>query len=802
MYSTGQRQRQSLTPHFNTPNFNDSPSTSITPTTKSWVSALTDLPSPLEKKKIINSPKNSKLYQQLFHVRKLLKNKRSTIAKLKKQRVANKNKIISNTHKFFNKVKFSSKNSRYLVSMQILHKKRKPWSENEKKIAMSIYYKSPSTYKHMRKIGIVLPGDSTIRRWLKSIDYLPGFVGEYIRQIKLKVSTMSYTDKKCVILLDEMAISKCIEYNKTIDLIEGFQDLGSLGRSSKFAKHALMVMVRGLYNNWKFPLCYFLSNNGVKGDDLLILIKDCVDNILNVGLLPLAIVCDQGAQNRKLFSLLNGTESNPITEIHDQKLVLIYDIPHLIKSIRNNLLTGDIQLNKILITFEDIKKTYKINVCSETARAMCKISPIHLNPNPFQKMSCKLALQIFSNSTSAAIKTCIHTGELQSKTAMDTANFVLEINNTFDACNSKNLYDVNLNKRPMNVNNTHIFHQLRKTISTFQNAKKISHKNKKQSVPPCFTGIIWSLTAIISLYESEQEDISTNTEQDPNKYFLLTNRLNQDPLENMFSIIRQKNGYTRNPSAKMIRSCFASICSFSLMKASEKCNCEVDEDNFLTLDVLGESEVVKNACQSEMNTTNLTEDNNEVLDKSFQSVDNSNENCSESELENDKLNVTLEECSISYFAGYLAKRCIDNFQCENCKQVLVNNEIYNNSNEILIMYKTFEQIDFFGNEGLKKPSTWLIKICKISLNIFKTTFKTIISEPRIMTKMFDLILIKLNKKNIDFNESPCKEHYLYIIKLLLVIRIYKACKWMAAEENVTKPQFNQKHPKLRILQHS
>lgn len=216
-------------------------------------------------------------------------------------------------------------------------------------------------------------------------------------------------------------------------------------------------MVRGLYSNWKFPLCYFLSNNGVNSDDLLILIQNCVKKTLVVGLHPSAIVCDQGVQNRKLFSLLNGTESNPITEIHEQKLFLIYDIPRLIKSLRNNLLTGDIQINKILIRFEDIRNTYKIDRCSGTARAMCKISPIHLDPNPFQKMSCKLALQIFSNSTSAAIKTCVRTGELKSITAMDTANFVLEINNTFDACNSKCLYDINCNKQPMNEKQfTHI----------------------------------------------------------------------------------------------------------------------------------------------------------------------------------------------------------------------------------------------------------------------------------------------------------------------------------------------------------
>jgi hypothetical protein len=76
---------------------------------------------------------------------------------------------------------------------------------------------------------------------------------------------------------------------------------------------------------------------------------------------------------------------------------------------------------------------------------MCKITPIHLHPNPFQKMSCKLALK-FSNSTAAAIRTCIDTGELKSSTAMNTVDFVLEINNTFDASNSKNLYDLNCNK--------------------------------------------------------------------------------------------------------------------------------------------------------------------------------------------------------------------------------------------------------------------------------------------------------------------------------------------------------------------
>jgi len=35
--------------------------------------------------------------------------------------------------------------------------------------------------------------------------------------------------------------------------------------------------------------------------------------------------------------------------------------------------------------------------------------------------------------------------------------------------------------------------------------------------------------------------------------FTLTNRLNQDALENEFSVIRLKGGYNKNPTARTIR---------------------------------------------------------------------------------------------------------------------------------------------------------------------------------------------------------------------------------------------------------
>jgi len=214
-------------------------------------------------------------------------------------------------------------------------------------------------------------------------------------------------------------------------------------------------------------------------------------------------------------------------------------MPHLVKSIRNNLLSGNFEINNNIVSFKDIRKTYEIDI-KNTTRAMTKITPAHLAPNSFQKMTCKLVIQIFSSSVSAAIKTCVSTGELISDTAINTSNFISVINDMFDSANSKDLYDRNINERPISDNNTHVLQNLEKARLMLKKGKKINLKTNKTSVPPCFTGIIWSTTAIINLFQSEKEDMSP-FQPTGKDYFLMTNRLTQDALENVFSLMRQKN---------------------------------------------------------------------------------------------------------------------------------------------------------------------------------------------------------------------------------------------------------------------
>lgn len=125
---------------------------SISPTTRDWVKNLIDLPSPIIKKTPKTPDYNQlQLIKTINRQKKLLSKKRLIIKRLQEKNTKRQKLSKINVKNFIQQTPFSSKNSKALVSMQILHKRRQPWTNIERKVAFSIFYKSPSTYKYMRK---------------------------------------------------------------------------------------------------------------------------------------------------------------------------------------------------------------------------------------------------------------------------------------------------------------------------------------------------------------------------------------------------------------------------------------------------------------------------------------------------------------------------------------------------------------------------------------------------------------------------------------------------------------------------
>lgn len=752
----------------------DSPySEKLTPKSQKWIADIIDMPELSSTKRRLlmsdeDTPKKKKLKATIKRQQTLIKNKRSTIAKFRKK-VLIQQELLS--LKNINNIKYTSKASRVLTQMQTLHRLKQPWTREERQFALLSYYKSPKAYKFWRSLGIILPSESTIRKWIGNSKFKAGFSPRLFYQIKKKSEVMTDEEKYCTVIFDEMKIQKGLEYSKYLDQIEGFEDLGNFGRSNKFGTQAMVFLARGIYSSWKMPLAYFICGSSMKHNVLQNLIKSTITKVMDAGLKVVAIVCDQGTNNQSALKSLGISVDKPYFFVDEKKIFSIFDIPHIFKNIRNNFLYNDLVFNGNKVSFTDIRKTYEIDVKSTTGRSLMKLTPEHLNPGPFRKMSCKLALQIFSNSVSAAIKTVINTGQLITETAEYTAIFLKYMNNLFDTTNSKFLYSKNPFQCALSDKRPVVEETIRDAINTMQHLWKLTEKEPTR--PPSFDGIVWSLRAILGLYQQQK------TLDFP---YLLTNRLNQDAIENTFAQFRQRGGYNVNPTARTFRTTFRLSSIANLVKPSEVSNCEIDVDDILT-----DTESMSANPISEPISTSQS-----PLSSHSYSCSTSSSGASDNKDEEETEKGTLEDCSNVYFAGYLAKKCHDKFKCDSCKNSLLGVGELENERQLLILNKMYSAQ---MSVGLTTPSENFVKFVDLSFQTIAAVFKGNPSK----RGLYKYISNKIKNQNY-FGLIECKDknHLLYLCQQLIYCKINKECKWRTMnEKNVSRKSFTSK--KLNIL---
>jgi hypothetical protein len=126
--------------------------------------------------------------------------------------------------------------------------------------------------------------------------------------------------------------------------------LGTLGKCNKIGNSALVFYLRGLYYKWKFPFYYYISAGPIVKEKLKQIVEGVIEKLLSISIKPRAIVCDQGSNNRGAFALLGTNKERPYFFVKNSKIYTLYDVPHLTKSVRNNL------MNPKIIFFVENKK--------------------------------------------------------------------------------------------------------------------------------------------------------------------------------------------------------------------------------------------------------------------------------------------------------------------------------------------------------------------------------------------------------------------------------------------------------------
>lgn len=197
------------------------------------------------------TPKAKTLYKKLFKLKDTLIENKS----VKKQILH----IHKNPHLLSDLKNVNEPTMQFILS-QLKNQKLKPrgrrFSIDDKIFALALYKQSGKAYRFLSRI-FCLPSRSTLIALLNHIPFGCGINKHVFHHLKTRVAKLKEIDKYCSLIFDEISLEPGVQYNKQLDCIEGIVDYGTDHREIKFADHALVFMIRGLFKKWKQPICFF-----------------------------------------------------------------------------------------------------------------------------------------------------------------------------------------------------------------------------------------------------------------------------------------------------------------------------------------------------------------------------------------------------------------------------------------------------------------------------------------------------------------------------------------------------------------
>lgn len=288
----------------------------------------------------------------------------------------------------------------------------------EKLLSLSLYKQSAKTYRILSKL-FTLPGRRTLSNLLSKVPVGTGIDNILMKVLKKNVSKLSDRQKHCFIMFDEISLQASLNYDNKAGFIAGFEDNGT-SRTQKFADHALVFMIRGVVKKYKQPISYTFCKSTTNSHDLASQLKNVVRAVHSTGLRVVGTVCDQGATNTAAINILKNDTKNSCCqknveykeEFYDVdcgedvlKLIHLYDPPHLLKGIRNNLLNKNVKFTmndkEMEARWSDIVELYELDSNIQDVKMLPRLTAEHVIPNKIKKMKVKYAVQVFSQRVSS-----------------------------------------------------------------------------------------------------------------------------------------------------------------------------------------------------------------------------------------------------------------------------------------------------------------------------------------------------------------------------------------------------------------
>lgn len=450
-------------------------------------------------------------------------------------------------------------------------------------------------------------GLSSLQRWAKCIDMRSGILDDVLKIMKLSGDSMQNYEKLTVLMFDEVKVSSTMEYDVLRDEVVG--------------PHSQMqvIMARGIASPWKQPIYIDFDKKMTKK-----ILFEVIEKLDKIGYKTICCVSDCGGGNVGLWKALDINYENPVFNIpNGREIVYIPDAPHILKLVRNWLLDTGFILNDKIIN----KKPLEILISkTSTELSVChRLTAEHLTCTGPQRQKVRLASQLLSHTTATALLHYKKYEPIEShKLVEDTANFI-ELMNVCHPNDTRTPFT-----KPYGLDFENQDSLLNKVYETFL----LMRCNGKFALQIFQKAILMQINGTKILLKILKEN---------GLKYLLSSKINQDALENLFSQIRSRGGLDDHPTP------LNAIYRLRMMILGKSPSYISKQTN--TADLNNEEFMVSTA----LNKMNLKINN---LIENVEVNESSTDTCSDNGLPEsiDQGKNEMQENAIEYLAGWIAKK--------------------------------------------------------------------------------------------------------------------------------------------------
>jgi hypothetical protein len=188
--------------------------------------------------------------------------------------------------------------------------------------------------------------------------------------------------------------------------------------------------------------------------------------------------------------------------------------------------------------------------------------------------------------------------------------------------------------------------------------------------PDCLRGLALTLRGIGHLIKDLRQE---------GYQYVLTRNLQQDDLENLFSVLRMKGGWSKNPTSREFRHNFKFVFIKSFLKRSSSSNCRDKVSENISFDLTLLSALFESKISSEHEADSVVSFISESELQELCGVDVQGKALSCPNVPFfDSYEMGLQGGMVSknnaiYIGGYCAKTITKKFDCNDCKALLCEN---------------------------------------------------------------------------------------------------------------------------------